>query len=117
MIPHVSAAAMDGFLAQFARTLPDDLHAVMVLHGAGWHDERALQIPANLTLVPLPPYAPELNPVERIWLYLRERYLSHRLLADEETVVEACCRAWNALTAETGRIRSFAYPYITQVAS
>jgi transposase len=49
----------------------------------------------------LPPYAPDLNPVERIWLSLRERSLSHRLLADEETVVKVCCCAWNALTAET----------------
>jgi hypothetical protein len=79
VISHVSAAAMDMFLAQFARTLPDDLHAVMVLDGAGWHDERPLHVPANLTLVPLPPCAPELTPVKRIWLYLRERYLSHRL--------------------------------------
>ena len=47
----------------------------------------------NLTLVSLPAYSPELNPVEWIWLYLRERYLSHRLLADEEVVIEACCRA------------------------
>jgi transposase len=89
-----------------------------LLTGAGWHDERALHVPADLTLVPLPPYAPDLNPVERIWLYLRERYLSYRLLADEEAVVEACCRAWNALTAETGRIRSLcAYPYLAKVAS
>ncbi|WP_343074147.1 transposase [Microvirga zambiensis] len=114
----VSAAAMDVLLAQFARILPDDLHAIMVLNGAGWHDKRALHDPANLTLVPPPPYAPDLNPVKRIWLYLRERYLSHRLLADEETVVDACCCAWNALTAETGRIQSLcANPYITKVTS
>jgi transposase len=93
-------------------------NAVMVLDGAGWPDERALHVPANLTLVPRPPYAPVSNPVERIWLYLRERYLSHRLLADEEAVIGACCRAWNALTAETGRISSLcAYPYIKQVDS
>lgn len=118
VIPHVSAAAMDVFLEQFARTLSDDTHAVMVLDGAGWHDERALHVPANLTLVSLPPYAPDLNPLERVWLYLRERYLSHRLLADEEAVIKACWRAWNAITAETERIQSLcAYPYIKQVAS
>jgi hypothetical protein len=66
VIPHVSAAAMVVFLAQFARILPDDLHAMMVLGGADWHDKRALHVPANLTLVPLPPYTPESNPVERI---------------------------------------------------
>jgi hypothetical protein len=49
--------------------------------------------------------------VERVWLYLRERYLSHRLLADYEAVVDACCTAWNKLTAEAGRLRSLtAYP-------
>jgi hypothetical protein len=61
-------------------------------------------------------YSPDLNPVERVWLYLRERCLSHRLLADYEAVVDACCRAWNALTAEAGRIKSLcAYPYLAKI--
>ena len=63
-------------------------------------------MPPNITLVPLPPYSPELNPVERLWLYLREQYLSHRLLADYDAVVDACCHAWIALPQETGRIQS-----------
>jgi len=96
---------MDLFLAQFAATLPADSHAVLVLDGAGWHDQRALTVPDNLTLVSLPAYSPELNPVERIWLYLRERFLSLRFLPDTEAIVETCCRAWNALSAEPGRIR------------
>jgi hypothetical protein len=51
-----------------------------------------------------------------VWLYLRERYLSHRLLADYDAVVDACCKAWNALVAEAGRLRSLAaYPYLKQV--
>jgi hypothetical protein len=66
VILHVSVAAMDVFLKQFAQTLPEKTHAVMVLDGAGWHDERALHIPANLILVPLSAYAPDLNQVERI---------------------------------------------------
>lgn len=116
VLPRVSAEAMSTFLAEFARTIPEDTHVVMVLDQAGWHDARALHVPSTVTLVPLPAYSPELNPVERVWLYLRERFLSHRLLADYEAVVEACCRAWNALTAETGRLRSLtAYPYLEQV--
>jgi transposase len=118
VLPRVCTQAMDRFLADFAATIPSDTHAVLVLDGAGWHDPRAVTLPPNLTLVPLPPYSPELNPVERIWLYLRERYLSHRLLADYEAVVEACCRAWNALTAETGRIKSLcAYLYLKKLIS
>ncbi len=88
------------------------------LDGAGWHDERALTVPDNLTLVPLPAYSPELNPVERVWLYLRERFLSLRFLPDTEAIVETCCRACNALIAEPGRIRSLcAYPWIAKLGS
>jgi hypothetical protein len=55
-----------------------------------------------------------LNPVERVWLYLRERYLSHRVLDDYEAVLEAVCQAWNRLLDETGRLTSLtAYPYPT----
>jgi transposase len=59
----------------------------MVLDQAGWHDSRALSVPANVTLVPLPSYSPELNPVERVWLHLKERFLSHRLHDDCEAIV------------------------------
>lgn len=114
MLPHVSTAAMNVFLAHFAATRAEDEHAALVLDGAGWHTANDLKVPPNVTLVPLPPYAPELNPVERVWLYLRERHLSHRLLNDYEQIVEALCSAWKALTPE--RLRSLtAYTYIQQV--
>ena len=114
VLPQVSTAAMNEFLAQFAATLAEDEHAVLVLNRAGWHRAKALVIPSNVTLVWLPPYSPQLNPVERLWLYLRERHLSHRLLDDYDAVVAALCRAWNALTAE--RIRSLtSYSYLEQV--
>lgn len=116
VLPRVSTAAMNTFLAQFAATLEPDTHAVLVLDGAGWHVAKDLSVPTNLTLVRLPAYSPELNPVERIWLYLRERFLSHRLLDDYEAIVDACCAAWTALTAEPARIQSLCnYAYITRV--
>ena len=97
-------------LAEFAAGLPEDVHAVLVLDRAGWHGARALTVPPNVTLVPLPPYSPELNPVERIWLYfwlyLRERFLSLRVFADYRAIVDACCIAWKRLVAEPDRIRS-----------
>ena len=118
VLPTVNAKVMDLFLARFAATRPDDAHALMVLDGAGWHDRRALEVPDNLTLAPLPSYSPELNPVERVWLYLRERFLSLRVLDDTEAIIEACCQAWNALTEEPDRIRSLcAYPWIIKVSS
>ena len=56
-----------------------------------------------MTLVPLPPYSPEFNLVERVWLYLRERFLSQRVLDGYDAIVDACCLAWNALTPELPR--------------
>ena len=118
VLPWVSTAAMSTFLAGFAETVPGDTHVVMVLDQAGWHGAKNLVVPDCFTLLPLPSYSPELNPVERVWLYLRERYLSHRLLANYEAVVDACCEAWNALAAETGRIQSLtSYSYLNGVSS
>ncbi len=105
VLPEVSTAAMDLFLAELGRTLPIGTHAVLVLDRAGWHISADLQVPDNVTLIHLPPYSPELNPVENVWLYLRERWLSHRVLAGGyEAVVNAACAAWNALRAEPGRL-------------
>ena len=67
---------------------------------------KELAIPANLTPLFLPAYSPELNAIERVWLYLRERFLSHRLWPSYDDILDACCAAWNALLNETGRIRS-----------
>lgn len=116
VMPEVNTDAMQQFLDRFAATIGEDEHVAMVLDQAGWHGAKALQVPSNITLVPLPPYSPELNPVERVWLHLKERFLSHRLLNDYDAIVDAACTAWNALAAETGRITSLAsYPWILAV--
>ena len=91
---------------------------LLVLDRAGWHGAKALAVPPNVTLVPLPPYSPELNPVERVWLYLRERFLSLRVFADYRAIVDACCDAWNRLVADPGRLRSLCdQPWIRNVTS
>jgi hypothetical protein len=76
ILPDANGAGMQVFLDAFAETIADDEHVAPVLDGAGWHGSKALRVPSNITLVPLPPYSPELNPVERVWLYLKERFLS-----------------------------------------
>src|SRR4051794_31400576 len=114
VLPEVSTAAMGVFLAELARAVPAGTHAALVLDGAGWHVSDDLTVPANLTLIHPPPYSPELNPVERVWEYLRDRWLSHRVLAGGyEAVVDAACAAWNALLAEPGRLRSLTnFPWL-----
>jgi hypothetical protein len=81
VLPEASTVAMGVFLVELARAIPAGTHAVLVLDRAGWHISPELQVPKSLTLVHLPSYSPELNPIETVWLYLRERWLSHRVLA------------------------------------
>jgi hypothetical protein len=116
VIPEVSAAAMQAFLDGFAATLPECVHAALLLDGAGWHVAEDIAVPANISLVFLPPHAPQSNPVERIWPYLRERHLSLRLFADLDDLIEGCCHAWNRLVAEPGRSASLTdYTYLRSV--
>ena len=119
VLPEVSTAAMNTFLAELSRSLPPGTRAGLVLDGAGWHVSEGLTVPANLTPIPLPPYSPELNPVERVWEYLRDRWLSHRVLAGGYgAVVDAACAAWNALLAEPGRLRSLTnFPWLPPAVS
>jgi transposase len=65
---------------------------------------KRLRVPANITLKVLPPYAPELNPVELVWQWLNQHYLANRVLSDQAALEQACLDAWNTLTPE--RIRS-----------
>jgi DDE superfamily endonuclease len=124
VLPEATTATMNLFLAEFAAGLSEDMHAVLVLDRAGWHGAKALAVPANVTLVALPPYSPELvgqrrcPTVERVWLYLRERFLSLRIFADYAAIVETCCDAWNQLVADPHRLRSLCdQPWIRNVSS
>ena len=82
LAPTVNTAYMNEHLRFIGRQLAPDEHAILVLDQAGWHVAKALKAPANITLRHLPPYSPELNPVERVWAFLRGHYLSNRLYKD-----------------------------------
>jgi hypothetical protein len=108
VLPVATAAAMALHLAEIGAQVAPGAHAVVVLDGAGYHQAEALagRVPANLSLLPLPPYSPELNPMELVWQDLRRRDLANRVFADLEAVVDACCAAWNRLVADQGRLTS-----------
>ena len=113
VMPEANTEAMQIFLDAFSKQLPADEIAVMFADQAGWHRANELKIPANVRLLPIPAYTPEVNPVERVWLYLKERYLSHRLHAADDSIVDATCAAWNKLRQDVGRIKSLCtYPWL-----
>ena len=93
-------------LAEIAQAVAPGAHAVVLLDQAGWHQSKRLLIPANITLVPLPAKAPELNPVENVWQFLRENWLSNRVFRSYEDILDHCCAAWNKLIDQPWRIMS-----------
>jgi transposase len=100
---------MNLHLAEISRCVTAGAHAVVTTDGAGWHKEGGkLQVPDNISLLLLPPYSPELNPQENVWQFLRQNYLANRVFDTYDAIVDACCDAWNKLTAEPERITSIA---------
>ena len=95
VMPFADTAAMNAHLAEIAHAVAAGAHAVLVLDGAGWHGGHALVVPDNISLVLLPPYSPELNPVENVWQYLRANWLAISVFDDYDAIVDACCEAWN----------------------
>jgi hypothetical protein len=95
VLPHADSRALSLHLAEIAKEVDPASHAILVLDGAGYHTAADLKVPDNITLMPLPPYAPELNPVENIWQYLRQNKLSNTIYDDYEAIVDTCCEAWN----------------------
>ena len=103
---------MSGIIAQADRTSigtrsTADAHAVLVCDGAGWHQPGLrLPVPNNISLLKQPGYAPELNPIENVWEYLRANQLSMRVWNSYQAIVHACRDAWNFLMRDPTRIQS-----------
>jgi DDE superfamily endonuclease len=97
LTPDMNTAQMNTLLAGIAGTLRADDLAVLVLDNAGWHRAKALAVPANIVLLFLPPYSPELQPVERLWAWMRSHHLSNRVYADYGDMLHAADKAIQAL--------------------
>jgi hypothetical protein len=109
IMPAVNTEAMNEHLKEISTQVSPGAHAVLVCDGAGWHQPgKRLRVPDDITLLPLPPYAPELNPMENVWDYLRGNKLSSLLWDSDEAIVHACKDAWNFLVSDPERIVSIA---------
>ena len=96
---------MNLHLAEISTDVAPGCHAVLLLDQAGWHLSDKLAMPHNITLVPLPPKCPELNPVENIWQFIRDNWLSNRVF-DPDAILDHCCDAWNKLVDQPWTIMS-----------
>jgi transposase len=101
--PNVDTGTMNAFLEVLGAERKPGEHFVLVMDQAGWHKSRGLRLPDWLTALLLPPYSPELNPVENLWHYLRSHYLSNRSYADYDALLDAGTEAYRRLTPEVIR--------------
>lgn len=106
VLPTVNVHAMNAHLAEISQCVTRGAMAILVIDGAGWHCAKGLAVPDNIVLLPLPPYAPELNPVENIWEYMRANFFGHQVWETYEAIVDAACNAWNKLVQLPDVIRS-----------
>ena len=107
IMPYADTEAMNLHLEEISAAVTPGAQAVLVCDGAGWHQRgKKLVVPDNITLLPLPPYSPELNPMENVWAYLRQNKLCALVRPTYEDIVDACQSAWRFLIDDPDRIRS-----------
>lgn len=97
-IPHVNSSCLNVFLQEFSKDYPND-KILLVMDGAGWHKSKKLEIPNNVEIIYLPPYSPELNPVERLWGYIKSWTIRNKIY----TTLSALQRAVGEFTVALSR--------------
>jgi transposase len=106
IMPQANSKGMQQHLEVIAAAVASGKHAVLVVDRAAWHVTAKLRIPANLSILPLPPYSPELNPVEQIWQQLRQSDWANRCFKNYDDIVDVCCQAWNRFANQPNSIRT-----------
>ena len=106
VLPWCNTEAMGLHLADIAARVTPGKHCALLIDQAGWHTSERLAVPPNITIVPLPAKCPELNPVENIWQFMRDNWLSNRVFRSYDAIVDHCCYAWNQLVDQPWRVMS-----------
>ena len=104
VLPKCNSAAMNLHLREISFNVAPKAHAILILDQAGWHLSKALEVPDNISILPLPPKSPELNPVENIWQFIRDNWLSNRVFSSYDDILDHCCDAWNKLIQQPWKI-------------
>lgn len=107
--PYANTQAMLVNLEQISKSVPKSRHAVVVLDGASWHTTKEIKTFENLSLLPLPAYSPELNPIEQVWQWMRNHHLSNRCFEDYQDIVDSSCKAWNKFAENVNRVKELCY--------
>lgn len=109
ILPYVNTSAMNKFLSELSSVVESGRHVALIVDNAGWHTAKKLVVPDNITLIPLPPYAPELNAMEQIWEWIKNHFLSNQYYGVYEDIVTMACYAWNQLSKDVNLVKSIMY--------
>lgn len=90
---------MNVFLAEMSKEYAGE-EIILVMDGAGWHKAKTLQVPENIEIILLPPYSPELNPVERFWQHIKQNTIKNKIYKTLKELKNAVANFLNSLTAE-----------------
>lgn len=105
VLPDKDTAMMQLFLREFAKTIPAGRYAIMIVDQASWHKTPKLKIPSNISLLFLPPYSPELNPIEQLWRQLKHKWFANRCFDDYLDIMNTTASAWKTFTQTPGAIK------------
>jgi transposase len=104
--PNLNTDSVNVFFREFEKETNPAHHIVMIWDQAGFHTCKNLKLPPNVTIIPLPPYSPQLNPVEKLWQYLRRHYWSNRVYKDYDALRLAAVEAWQNTCLDPSKIKS-----------
>lgn len=100
VLPYCNTICMNIFLAKLSETYPLD-YIVLVADGARWHTSKGLIIPNNIEIITLPPYTPEMNPIEQIWTWIRRHGFRNEVFNSLENVVDRLCDTICSMSSST----------------
>ena len=100
VLPKLNSENMQMFLNKFSKTINHNKQVLLILDGSSAHRAKSLTIPKNIFLHFLQPYSPELNPIERLWLYIKKNYLSFKLYKNQSKLIQTGAEAWNRIDKE-----------------
>lgn len=105
ILPSINMDGMRKHLRLISQRTAPERHAVIIVDGAGFHQEYLADEFNNITIIKLPAYSPELNPIEQVWQWIRQNELANRCFNGYEDIVNECSRAWNSLISDVNRVK------------
>ena len=106
VLPSTNTQSMNMFLKGLSMDITEGKHVALIVDNARWHNSSDLTVPSNITLIPLPPYSPELNAMEQVWQWIKKNFLYNRCYADYNDIVDKVCDAWNHVSQKPDLIKS-----------